>query len=163
MSATDSDNSIDWLASDNEDNESKREPDCSRKHSETEAPPSHSVPPHLGPSDSSCCRNSEVNEGDSNLSKVREASSQGSPPSCKETWDRDSPNGLYKTQQGEKTNRKNTQQAMKRLHSSTEEECKERQLIFNMSEKDRFFSSKVRTSLTYICFPPEGGFGGQQK
>lgn len=161
MSATDSDNSIDWLASDNEDNESKQEPDCTRKHSETEASQYPSATPHLGPSDGSCCRNSEVKEGDSNFSKIREASSQGSPPSCAETWDRDSTIGLYKTQQGENT--KNTQQALKRHHSSTEEEFKERQLISTMSEKDRFFRSKVSTSVTHICFPQEGGFGGQQK
>lgn len=161
MSATDSDNSIDWLASDNEDNESKQEPDCSRKHSETEPSQFPSAAPHLGPSDSSCCRNSEVKKGVSNFSKIREARSQGSPPSCTETWDRDSSFGLYKTQQGE--NAKNTQQALKRHHSSTEEEFKERQLISTMSEKDRFFSSKVSTSVTHISFPQDGGFGGQQK
>lgn len=153
MSATDSDNSIDWLVSDNEDNESK--PDCSRKPGEAGTPPSPSGAAHLGPSDSSCCRSSEVNESDSDSSKVREASSQGSPPSCKESRDRDSTNGLY--------NRKNTRQAMKRRHSSTEDECKQWQFITNMSEKDQFFSSKVRTSVTRVFSMGVGGVGGQHK
>lgn len=146
MSATDSDNSIDWLASDNEDNESEQEYDCTRKHSQTEASPSPSTLPHLGPSDTSCRRSSEVKEGDSNWSEVREASRRGSPPSCTETWD--SAIGLYKKQQDEKTNGKNTQQALKRPHSATEEERTERQLISNVSEKNRVFSSKVSTSVT---------------
>lgn len=151
MSATDSDNSIDWLASDNEDNESEQESDCTRKHSQTEAPPSPSTPPHLGSSDSSCCRSSEVKEGDSNWSEVREASSRGSPPGCTEMWD--STIGLCRTQQGEKTNGKNTQQALKRPHCSAEEERRERQLISNVSEKSRIFSRKVSTFVTYVCFP----------
>ncbi|KAK2842299.1 hypothetical protein Q5P01_012499 [Channa striata] len=148
MSATDSDNSIDWLASDTEDNESKWEPDYSRKPSQTEAPRSPITPPHLGPSDSSCCQNSEVKEGDSNWSEVREASSQGSPPSCTETWD--STIQLCQTQQGGTKNGNSTQPALKRHHSSTEEESKERQLISNMSEKDRVFSRKCMELQCYI-------------
>lgn len=148
MSATDSDNSIDWLASDNEDNESEQESDCTRKQSQTEAPPSPSALSHLGPSDSSCHRSSEVKEGVSNWSEVREASSRGSPPSCTETWD--SAIGLCSTQQGEKMNGKNTQQALKRPHSSTEEGHKERQLISNVSEKKIFFSSKCMELQCYI-------------
>ncbi|XP_071354658.1 uncharacterized protein [Trachinotus anak] len=147
MSATDSDNSIDWLASDNEDNESEWESDCTRKHSQTEAPPSPSAPPHLGPSDSSCRRSSEVKEGGSNWREVREASSRGAPPSCTETYD--SAIGLCKAQ-GEKTNGKSTQQALKRPHMSTEEECKERQLISSLSEKDRIFSRKCMELQCYI-------------
>ncbi|XP_044050294.1 circadian-associated transcriptional repressor [Siniperca chuatsi] len=148
MSATDSDNSIDWLASDNKDNESEQESDCTKKHSQTEAPQSPSTPPHLGPSDSNCRQCSEVKEGISNWSKVREASSRGSPPSCTETWD--SATGLCRTQQGEKTNGKNTQQALKRPHSSTEEGCEERQVITNVSEKNRIFSSKCMELQCYI-------------
>uniref|UniRef100_UPI003AAB8135 uncharacterized protein n=1 Tax=Centroberyx gerrardi TaxID=166262 RepID=UPI003AAB8135 len=144
MSATDSDNSIDWLASDNEDDESEREPDCAGKRSQTEAPPSH-----LGPSESSCCRSSEVKEGDSNWSEVSEASSRGSPSSCTDTWDRDA-FGLCQTQRGEKPNDKNTQQALKRPHSSTVEERKERQLISNESEKDRIFTRKCTELQCYI-------------
>ncbi|KAG7245364.1 hypothetical protein INR49_010814 [Caranx melampygus] len=83
----DSDNSSDWLASDNEDNESEWESDCTRKHGQTEAPPSPSAPPHLGPSDGSCLRSSEVKEGDGNWSEVREASGWGSTPGCTETYD----------------------------------------------------------------------------
>ncbi|KAF3688798.1 Circadian-associated transcriptional repressor ChIP-derived repressor of network oscillator [Channa argus] len=150
MSATDSDNSIDWLASDTEDNESKWEPDCFKKQSQTEVPPSPNTPPHLGPSDSSCCQKSEVKEGDSNWSEVRVASSRGSPPSCTETWDRDSTIELCQTEQGKKENGKNTQLARKRHRSSTEEESKERQLISNMSEEDRFFSSKCMELQCYI-------------
>lgn len=155
MSATDSDNSIDWLASDNEDNDSEQESDFNGKHSQTD-----SAPPHLGPSDGSRRRSSEVKEGDSNWSKVREASGRGFPPDCMEAWV-NSAIGLCKTQQGEKTNGKNTQQALKRPHGSTEEEeeCKERQL--NVSEKNRIFSRKVSTS--DVClFPTRRGWRRQQ-
>ncbi|XP_029290273.1 circadian-associated transcriptional repressor [Cottoperca gobio] len=148
MSATDSDNSIDWLASDNEDNDREEESDCTGKHNHTEAPSSPGTLPHLGPSDSSCRRSSEVKEGDSNWSEVREATSRGFPPGCTET--RDSATGLCKTQQGEKTNDKNTQQALKRPHSSTEEECKERQHISNVSEKNRIFNRKCMELQCYI-------------
>lgn len=138
MSATDSDNSIDWLASDYEDNESEQEFDSSRKRSQAEVPPSPSTPPHLGPSDN-CC---QVKNCDSNWSEVREASSRGSPPGCTETWDNTV--GLHKRQQGEKTN---PQQALKRPRTSMEEESKERQLLSNVSEKNRTFSRKVSASL----------------
>ncbi|KAK5867364.1 hypothetical protein PBY51_011864 [Eleginops maclovinus] len=148
MSATDSDNSIDWLASDNEDNESEQESDCTGKHNHTEDPSSPSNPPHLGPSDSSCRWGSEVKEGDCNWSEVTEASSRGLPSSCIET--RDSAIGLCKTQHGEKTNGKNTQQALKRPHSSAEEECKERQLISNVSEKNQIFHRKCMELQCYI-------------
>ncbi|XP_039989241.1 circadian-associated transcriptional repressor [Xiphias gladius] len=148
MSATDSDNSIDWLASDNEDNESELESDCNRKHSQTEAPPSPTAPLHLGPSDSSCRRSSEVKEADGNWSGVTEASGRGSPPGRTETYN--SAIGLCKIQQGEKTNGKKAPQALKRPHSSTEEECKERQLISSVSEKDRIFSSKCMELQCYI-------------
>ena len=153
MSATDSDNSIDWLASDNEDNESDRESDCTRSHSQAEAPPSSSALPHLGQSDGSCRRSSEVKEGDSDWSEVREDSSRGSPRNRAATYN--SAFGLCKTQQGEKMNGRNTQQALKRPHSSAEEGCKERQLISNVSEKDRIFSSKVSASVTRVL--PAGG------
>lgn len=140
MSATDSDNSIDWLASDNEDNESEQELDCTRNRSQTEAPSSPNASSHLGPSDSS--RRHEVKEDDSNWSEVREASSRGSPSGCTETWGRDNI-GLCKTQQGENMNGKDTQQALKRPHRFTEGEHKEWQLITNASEKDRIFTRKV--------------------
>lgn len=146
MSATDSDNSIDWLASDNEDNQSERDSDCSTKHSHTIPPRSPSTSPlHLGPSDSSCRRDREVKEGDGDWSEVREASSQGSPHGCTETWD--SSIGLYKTQQGAKTNGKSTQQALKRPHSFTEEK---RQLISNASDRKRLFSRKCMELQCYI-------------
>lgn len=149
MSATDSDNSIDWLASDNEDNENEQEPDCTRKHSQTEAPLSPCAVSHLGPTDSSCRWSSDLKAGDGNWSEVREVSSRGSP-GCMEKWDRDTATGLCKTQQGERMNGNNTQQALKRPRGSTEEESKERQLISNVSEKERIFSSKCMELQCYI-------------
>ncbi|XP_069018933.1 circadian-associated transcriptional repressor [Embiotoca jacksoni] len=150
MSATDSDNSIDWLASDNEENESEQESDCTRKHSQTEAPPSPGAPLHLGPSDSSCRRSIELKEGETNWSEVREVSSRGSPGRM-EKRDRGSATGLCRTQQGEKLNGKSTQQALKRPRSfAEEEECKERQLISNASEKDRIFRTKCMELQCYI-------------
>lgn len=149
MSATDSDNSIDWLASDNEDDESERESDCAGKRSQTEAPPSH-----LGPSESSSCRSSKVKEGESNWSEGSEASSRGSPSSCTEAWDRDATE-LCQTQQGQKSNAKSTLQALKRPHSATVDERKELQYISSESEKDRIFTRKVRTSVTHVCLAQE--------
>lgn len=137
MSATDSDNSIDWLASDYEDTENEQEFDSSNKRSQTEAPPSPAAQPHLGASDSSC----QVKDCDSNWSEVREAAARGSPPGCTETWD--SRIGLYDRQQGEKSS---PQQALKRPHSSTEDVCNERQLHPSVSEKNRTFSRKVSGS-----------------
>ncbi|XP_072241999.1 uncharacterized protein [Leuresthes tenuis] len=149
MSATDSDNSIDWLASDNEENESEQEFDHDTKHGHTEASSSPSAPPHLGLSDNSCRRSDELKEGNSNWSEVREVSGRGSP-GCMEKWDRGTTTGLCKTQQGEKLNDKNTQQPLKRPHSSAGEQCKERQLVSNASEKDRIFSSKCMELQCYI-------------
>lgn len=155
MSATDSDNSIDWLASDNEDNENEQEFDCTRKHSQTEAPLSPCAPSHLGPTDSSCRWSSDLKGGDGSWSEVRDVSSRGSPDYM-EKWDRATATGLCKTQQGgEKMNGNNTQQALKRPRSSAEGERKERQLISNVSEEERIFSSKVSTC---VCvFSTEGG------
>ncbi|CAN9499331.1 unnamed protein product [Ophioblennius macclurei] len=146
MSATDSDNSIDWLASDNE--ESEQEFDCSSKRGKAEASPSSpSAPPHLGLSDSR--RGDELKDaGDGDNDDWTDVSSQGSP-GCTETWDRGSATGLCKPQQGGgKLNGKNTQQALKRPRSSEEEECRERQL--NASERDRLFSRKCMELQCYI-------------
>lgn len=150
MSATDSDNSIDWLASDNEDNESEQEPDCTRKHCQTEASSSPSTPPHLGQSDSSCRQSSEVKEGDRNWSEVREASSRGSPSSRTEK------SGIELCKTGENMTGRNTQRTLKRHHSfQGEEERTERQLILSVSEKDRTFARKVSPSTTPVCSPQD--------
>ncbi|MEQ2164208.1 hypothetical protein GOODEAATRI_004270 [Goodea atripinnis] len=122
MSATDSDNSIDWLASDTEENESEQEPDCTAKHAQRE----------LSPSESS----SELKEG----SWCEVSGSRGSPSYATRS-ERDSGNGLCKSQHGEKANGKNTQ-LTKRPHSSTGEQCKERQLISTALEKDQVFINK---------------------
>ena len=149
MSATDSDNSIDWLASDNEENESDQESDRKANPSQTEASPSSSNPGQLRLSEGGCRRSGELKEGDGKKSEVREVSRRGSP-GCVEKWDRGAATGLCKKQQGEKANGRNSQQPLKRPHSSTEEQCKERQLISNASEKGRIFSSKV-SSLRDSC------------
>ncbi|XP_053742565.1 circadian-associated transcriptional repressor [Synchiropus splendidus] len=140
MSATDSDNSIDWLASDNEDNESERELDFSR----TDAPRSTGSPSHLGPPDSSCCRGSEVKQGD--WGSDSQASSPGSPSSCVAAWGRDVM-GLCEA--AENMNEKKPQQALKRPRCLTEE-CRERQLLASMSEKDRIFTRKCVELQCYI-------------
>uniref|UniRef100_A0A3P9IHE2 Circadian associated repressor of transcription a n=1 Tax=Oryzias latipes TaxID=8090 RepID=A0A3P9IHE2_ORYLA len=126
MSATDSDNSIDWLASDNEESDSgvteKRD---------------------LGPPDSSCS-SSMLREGDSMRKEVREVSSWGSP-SCTERRDRASATGLCRKQQGCKAE---AEKALKRPHSSSEEQRREQQLF--CSEKDRIFSEKCMELQCYI-------------
>lgn len=143
MSATDSDNSIDWLGSDYEDNESEQEFDSCRKYSQAETPVSPTTQPHPVPSDGSC----QVRDCDSNWSEVREASGRGSSPGCTETWDNS--DGLCK-RQGDKTT---PQQALKRPCSSIEEEeRKERQLLSNASEKNQIFSQKVSRSFTHVFF-----------
>ncbi|XP_037538847.1 circadian-associated transcriptional repressor [Nematolebias whitei] len=138
MSATDSDNSIDWLASDNEENDSEQEPDCALKDAHAEAAPSPSFPPYPGPSN--CSR---PNEGSSKWSEV---CSRGSS-CCVEKIESNAAIGLYKTQLGEKVTGKSTQ-PVKRPHSSTEEQSKGRQLI--LSEKDHIFRSKCMELQCYI-------------
>ncbi|XP_061630465.1 circadian-associated transcriptional repressor [Phyllopteryx taeniolatus] len=78
MSATDSDNSIDWLASDTEDSTSEQESERTHNHSDTPAT-------------------------DSRWS--HEASTRGPPSSSTETWGRNTIE-LCKTQQGEKMKRR---------------------------------------------------------
>ncbi|TWW75713.1 circadian-associated transcriptional repressor [Takifugu rubripes] len=142
MSATDSDNSIDWLASDYEDNESEQEFDSNGKCSQTGAPMSPRGRPHLDPTKGGC----QVKDCESNWSEVEEASSLGSPPGYVEKWD--SNNELCKRQQGEKAP---LQQALKRPRSSMEEEeDMERQLRSNVSEKNQLFSRKCLELQCYI-------------
>lgn len=139
MSATDSDSSIDWLAS---DNESEQEPDCRGTQSQTEAPSSPSGSPHLGPSGGGSRRSGEAKEGDSHCSEVGVFT-----PGRGGAWA--GTTGLRHAQQAEKTSGKNSQQALKRPRGSTEEDCKERQLISNVSEKNHIFWKKVST--TDLC------------
>lgn len=140
MSATDSDNSIDWLASDCEDNESEQEFDSNGKCSQTGAPLSPPGRPHLEPTGSP-----RVKDRESHWGEAEKASSRSSPPSCVEKWDTNS--GLCKRQQSEKPP---PQQALKRPCSSMGEEHRERQLLSNASEKNQIFSRKVNAALTHL-------------
>lgn len=140
MSATDSDSSIDWLAS---DNESEQEPDCRGTQSQTEAPSSPSGSPHLGPSGGGSRRSGEAKEGDSHCSEVGVFT-----PGRGGAWA--GTTGLRHAQQAEKTSGKNSQQALKRPRGSTEEDCKERQLISNVSEKNHIFWKKCMELQCYI-------------
>lgn len=121
MSATDSDNSIDWLASDNEE-DSEQEAECSKKQ-------------HLALSDS---QHQHSREKESEWS---EASSRDS-----QAW----PVELCNTQQGQEMHGKRTPQALKRSPSSKDEEHRERQLISNVSEKEQSFSRKCIELQCYI-------------
>lgn len=141
MSATDSDNSIDWLASDYEDNESEQELDSSARRSQTGAPLPPGGQPHPEPTDGS----RQVKDCERPWSQVEEASSRGSPPSCVEK--RDSNSGLRKRQQSEKPP---PQQALKRACSSVEEERRERPLRSDEPEKNRMFSRKVSAASTHL-------------
>ncbi|KAM4618959.1 uncharacterized protein ciartb isoform 1-T2 [Polymixia lowei] len=146
MSATDSDNSIDWLATDNEDDEKEQEPDCTGRPSEMRVPPSH-----LGPSESgsSCRRSGEGKEGDPNWGEVSADSSRRSPSSCSETWSGDA-SVPCQTQRGEKSSGKNSQNALKRPHGAVAEEHKKRRLISNQLDKEHIFSSKCLELQCYI-------------
>ncbi|XP_038124777.1 circadian-associated transcriptional repressor [Cyprinodon tularosa] len=129
MSATDSDNSIDWLASDTE-NESEPELDCTAKHVQKEASP----PERSGElREDNCC----------------EVTGSRSSPRSAVSSDRDSDNGLYKSQYGEKVNCTNAQ-AAKRRHSPSGEQCKDRQPVSNMLEKDQVFIKKCMELQCYI-------------
>lgn len=141
MSATDSDNSIDWLASDYEDNESEQEFDSNGKCSQKGAPLSPPGRPHLEPTDGS----RQVKDCENQWSEVGKASSQGSTPSCVEKWDSNS--GLCRRQQSEKPP---PQQALKRPCSSVGEERRERQLLSNESEKNQIFSRKVSAASAHL-------------
>lgn len=142
MSATDSDNSIDWLASDYEDDESEQVFDSNGKRSQTGAPPTPQGRPHLDPADGS----RQVKDRESNWSSEEEedggGSSRGSPPGSVEDWDSNS--GLCRRQQGEA--RPPPQPGLKRGCSSVEEELRERQLLSNAPDKDQIFSRKVSPS-----------------
>lgn len=130
MSATDSDNSIDWLASDCDD-ESERESDSGGKTcgQSRESSPARSPSPQPGPADGA----------------RRARARDGSPLSCAVTWEPAAGAGLRKRQQGERTN---PQHALKRPCDSAEEERKDRpHLPSPPSEADRAFSRKVSASL----------------
>ncbi|KAL6106719.1 uncharacterized protein ACO6RY_10522 [Pungitius sinensis] len=146
MSATDSDNSIDWLAS---DNESEQESECRGRPSQAEAPSSPGGLPPLGPPASGSHRGSEAKEGDGHRGEVGEASGRGFPPSGR-TGTRAGTAGLRSAQQAEKTSGKNTQQAPKRPRGSAEEDRKERQLISSGSEKNQIFRRKCMELQCYI-------------
>ncbi|XP_056138648.1 uncharacterized protein LOC130114768 [Lampris incognitus] len=149
MSATDSDNSIDWLASDNEVEESEQEPDCPGRPSQTRISPCPSSPSQLCASESVCYRSDDVKGDDSNWSKVSKDSNYRSPFGCTETYNGDD-SGPCQAQRGEKSCSKNSHKALKRPHSSVVEECKRRQLILNQSEKDRIFTNKCIELQCYI-------------
>lgn len=129
MSATDSDNSIDWLASD--DDESERESDSGGKSRESSPPP----PPATAPQSSA------------RRAKARD----GSPPSCAVTWEPAA--GLCKRQQGERTN---PPHALKRPHGAAEEERSGDRPHPSgpPSEADRAFGRKVSASLLLFFFLP---------
>ncbi|KAM8890875.1 uncharacterized protein ciartb isoform 1-T2 [Spinachia spinachia] len=140
MSATDSDNSIDWLAS---DNESEQESDCRGKPSQGEAPSAAAGSQHLGPPDSG-----EAKEGHGHCGEVREALGRVFPPG--RTGTRAGAAGPRHAQQAEKTGDKTTQQALKRPRGSTEEDRSERQLSSNASEKNQLFKRKCMELQCYI-------------
>lgn len=131
MSATDSDNSIDWLASDDDD-ESERESDSGGKSRESS--PSSSPPPPPATAPQSSARRAKARDG--------------SPPSCAVTWEPAA--GLCKRQQGERTN---PPHALKRPHGAAEEERggDRPHPSGPPSEANRAFGRKVSASLHFFC------------
>ena len=126
MSASDSDNSIDWLASDDEENESESEPDCTKRPGQKQAPLSPSYHPEGSGSGSS-----------PGFSAVSHTDILGSHDSS-----------LFRTGCPEESKFRKTQPPQKRPHSPvvTKHCGKDRKLTSNQSEKDWLFTNKVRSS-----------------
>ncbi|XP_062317534.1 circadian-associated transcriptional repressor [Osmerus eperlanus] len=130
MSASDSDNSIDWLASDDEENESEPEPNCTKRSAQKQAPLSPSYHP--------------------------EGSGSGSSPgfsavSCTEILGSHE-SSLFHTGCPEESKFRKTQPPQKRPHSPmvTKHCGKDRQLTSNQSEEDWLFTNKCRELQCYI-------------
>ncbi|KAM6960613.1 uncharacterized protein ciartb [Aplochiton taeniatus] len=151
MSASDSDNSIDWLASDDEDKASEPEPDCAKQRN----PPTWSPPPSPGsdthpgrPGSGRCGSTEDPREGGDHWRGGGERSAHASPSSCTGTsWESDA-SELCQTAHSQRS--KGTKTSEKRPHSPVTAQHKERQLTSSQSEQDRLYTNKCIELQCYI-------------
>ncbi len=134
MSASDSDYSIDWLASDDEDNDSELEPDCTKAQVQTTLPKSPSSGVIQG---TQTCQSLSKRNGDKGEVMDKEnMSSRGSSPSSCDSSDYSEDGGHCHLGQEARTNYSRCpespvgkkRQALKRTYSSMVTEQRERQL-----------------------------------
>lgn len=157
MSASDSDYSIDWLASDDEDNDSELESDCTKVQGQTTLPksPTSGVVQGVQTCQSLSKRNGDKGEV---MDKENMSSRGSSPSSCNSSdYSEDGSHSLLG--QGDWTNYSRCpespigkkRQALKRTQSSMVPEQRERQLTPEQMEKDRLFACKVRRTTFLTC------------
>lgn len=156
MSATDSDYSIDWLASDDEDNDSELEPDCTKAQGKTTLPktPSFGVIQVAQTCQSLTKRNGNKGE----VNDKENMSSPGSSPSSCDGSEYSKDEGLSHLGREDRSNyskcpespKGKTRQALKRTRSSVVLEQRERQLTPEQMEKDRLFAYKCLELQCYI-------------
>ncbi|XP_039504143.1 uncharacterized protein LOC120460440 [Pimephales promelas] len=156
MSASDSDYSIDWLASDDEDNDSELESDCTKVQGQTTLPksPTSGVVQGVQTCQSLSKRNGDKGEA---MDKENMSSRGSSPSSCNSSdYSEDGSHSLLG--QGDRTNYSRCpespigkkRQALKRTRSSMVPEQRERQLTPEQMEKDRLFACKCLELQCYI-------------
>lgn len=150
MSASDSDYSIDWLASDDEDNDSELESDCTKVQGQTTLPKSPASGVVQGVQ---TCQSLPKRNGDKGEVMDKEnMSSRGSSPSSCNSSDYSEDGSHSHLGQGDRNNYSRCpespvgkkRQALKRTRSSMVPEQRERQLTPEQMEKDRLFACKVR-------------------
>ncbi|XP_016354788.1 circadian-associated transcriptional repressor [Sinocyclocheilus anshuiensis] len=156
MSASDSEYSIDWLASDDEDSDSELEPDCTKVQGQTTLPKSPSSRVIQG---AQTCQSFSKRNGDKGEVMDKEnMSSRGSSPSSCDSTDYSEDGGHSHLGQETRTNYSRCpespvgkkRQTLKRTRSSMVPEQRERQLTPEQMEKDRLFACKCLELQCYI-------------
>lgn len=150
MSASDSDYSIDWLASDDEDNDSELEPDCTKTLGKTPLPRTSSS--GVIQVAQTCQSLSKRNGDKGEVNDKENMSSPGSSPLSCDSSECGTDGGLSHLGRGDRSNysqcpespKGKTRQALKRTRSSVVLEQRERQLTPEQMEKDTLFAYKVR-------------------
>ncbi|KAI7811873.1 uncharacterized protein LOC130552217 [Triplophysa rosa] len=150
MSASDSDYSIDWLASDDEENDSELEPDCTKTQGKTtlRRTPSSEV---IQVTQTCQSRNGDKGE----LNDKENMSSPGSSPSRCDSSEYGIDRGLSHMGRGDRSNYSQCPESpkgktLKRTWSSVVLEQRERQLTPAQMEKDRLFAYKCLELQCYI-------------
>lgn len=144
MSASDSDYSIDWLASDDEENDSELEPDCTKTQGKTtlrRTPSSEVIQV------TQTCQSRNGDKGQVNV-KENMSSPRSSSSRC-DSSEYGIDGGLSHVGRGDRSNYSQCPESpkgktLKRTWSSVVLEQRERQLTPEQMEKDRLFAYKVR-------------------
>ncbi|XP_051979373.1 uncharacterized protein LOC127640711 [Xyrauchen texanus] len=155
MSASDSDYSIDWLASDDEDNDSELEQDCTKAEGQTTLPKAPCSAVIQGAQ--TCQPLPKWNGVKEEVKDKENMSSLGCSPSC-DSSDLCNDSGLSHFGQGDRSiysrcadiPKGNKRHVLKRTRSSMVLEHRERQLTPEQKEKDRLFACKCLELHCYI-------------